>query len=133
MPAQQDAALYGIPRPPAPLKAVSNAQMSWWRWVQAGRGRPTSSGGKRPSRCMQCATCLKPQLKKACLRNKALRSMGSLDRLPSLDRMPSLDAISIEAPPPEPSSRPSPSPEAASTPSKASAQRYPPLPGESYA
>ncbi len=90
------------------------------RPVQAGRGRPSSSGGKRPSRCMQCATCLKPQLKKACLRNKALRSMGSLDRLPSLD------AVSIEVPPLEPFSRPSPSPDAASTPSKASAHRCSP-------
>ncbi|EIE26303.1 hypothetical protein COCSUDRAFT_58843 [Coccomyxa subellipsoidea C-169] len=46
--------------------------------------RPRSGGtGKkqRPTRCMKCATCLKPQLKKACLRNKALRSAGNLAAL----------------------------------------------------
>ncbi|BDA41148.1 probable ubiquitin carboxyl-terminal hydrolase 22 [Coccomyxa sp. Obi] len=44
------------------------------------RPRAGSAASKkpRPTRCMKCATCLKPQLKKACLRNKALRSSGSL-------------------------------------------------------
>ena len=90
--------------------------------MQGGKGRPASAGGyKRPSRCMQCATCLKPQLKKACLRNKALRDG---DRGPP-ERLPSLDAVSVEVAALEPSQRPSPSPtpEAVSTPSKASAQR----------
>lgn len=90
--------------------------------VQGGKGRPASAGGfKRPSRCMQCATCLKPQLKKACLRNKALRDG---DRGP-LDRLSSLDAVSVEVAALEPSQRlsPSPTPEAVSAPSKASAQR----------
>jgi len=55
----------------------------WRGGVQPARARAGSAGGKkpRPTRCMKCATCLKPQLKKACLRNKALRSAGSLAAL----------------------------------------------------
>jgi hypothetical protein len=46
--------------------------------VQPERKQRTGSAGKkpRPTRCMKCATCLRPSLKKACLRNKALRSQG---------------------------------------------------------
>ena len=49
--------------------------------ILAQAQRPLSAGGslKRPrsARCMECATCLKPALKKACLRNKALRSAAA--------------------------------------------------------
>lgn len=45
---------------------------------------------------MKCATCLKPQLKKACLRNKALRSAGNLAALD--ESMPPGDDLALAAP-----------------------------------
>ncbi|CAL8466572.1 g6108 [Coccomyxa elongata] len=64
------------------------------------RQRAGSAASKkpRPTRCMQCATCLKPQLKKACLRNKALRSAGSLT---ALDEPPPAGADLAGLPAPE--------------------------------
>lgn len=66
--------------------------------MQPARPRAGSAASKkpRPTRCMQCATCLKPQLKKACLRNKALRSAGSLTALDE----PSPAGADLAGPPP---------------------------------
>ncbi|KAK9916520.1 hypothetical protein WJX75_003670 [Coccomyxa subellipsoidea] len=80
----------------APLPATTPRPSS--APVQApARPRSGSAGKKqRPTRCMKCATCLKPQLKKACLRNKALRSAGNLAALD--ESMPPGDDLALAAP-----------------------------------